>query len=125
MARRWAFVFPLLLVWLPVIVAPVPCARADGVFIPPSAEKLPDIPYQRALIKLRNGTESLIVQATADSKAAHLGWVLPVPAVPQRLEIITPGLLETMALQMSPQVIGHKNVLYPIGAWIAAFYFVG
>ena len=126
MARLPVFVFTLLIACLFVISAPLPSARADGVFIPPSAEKLPDIPHQRALIKYRNGIESLVVQSTADGKAERFGWLLPVPAVPQRLEIITPGLLETIALQMSPAVIGSKNVMKdPIGVWIALFYFVG
>jgi len=62
-------------------------ARADGKFY--GRERVPPgVPYQRALLMYDDGKETLILQSkfSASGKlepGATLGWVVPVPAVPE------------------------------------------
>lgn len=71
---------------LTVIAATTCSAHADGIFfwhetVPPS------IPYQRALILHRGNVETMILQSRyqvpSGSAPDSLGWVVPVPAVPE------------------------------------------
>lgn len=80
---------------------------ADGVFVPSVTGKLPDIPIQRALIKYRDGAETLIVEATLDGEGQSFGWVIPVPNIPQTFSRVSPGFLKTLSMHLEPEVI-HK-----------------
>ena len=77
---------------------------ADGVYIPAAKKKIPDIPVQRALVKYRGGTESLIVESTLNGEGGDYGWIIPVPSPPTKFEKISPGLLKTMSLQIQPKI---------------------
>ncbi len=85
-------------------------AFADGVFIPPAKQKMPDIPVQRALVKYHGGTESLIVESTLIGEDADYGWIIPVPSQPTKFAEVAPGLLETMSFQIQPKI--HHEVPY-------------
>jgi hypothetical protein len=75
----------LFLVLLVLLAGGVP-ALADGKFYG-SEEIVPEIPYQRALLLFDGEQETLVLQSkydTADSATADsLGWVVPVPSVPE------------------------------------------
>lgn len=82
---------------------------SDGCFIPTVAiKKVPDIPVQRALIKYRDGVETLIIEATFDGQSERFGWIIPIPGIPQRFERVSPGLLKTLSLQLEPEIV-HKE----------------
>lgn len=75
----------LFLVLLVLLTAGVP-VLADGKFYG-SEEIVPKIPYQRALLLFDGEQETLVLQSkyyAADSATADsLGWVVPVPSVPE------------------------------------------
>ncbi len=86
-------------------------ARADGCYIPQRAVlKIPEIPAQRAFISWKDGTETLIISSALDSESQKLGWVIPLPAVPDLLEKETPGALKSLQFTLQP-IITHE--LYP------------
>jgi len=80
---------------------------ADGFYLPEPHVKLPNIPVQRALLKYRDGVETLIVESTLDGPGQRFGWIIPVPSTPQRFEKITPGLLKTLSSALQPRITHH------------------
>src|SRR4030043_1442775 len=79
MAKRKLCILMFILWVIPKI------AFGDGKFF---HERIPvGIPYQRAVLLLEDGTETLILQSkyktTEIDDANSIGWVVPVPAVPE------------------------------------------
>ncbi len=81
---------------------------ADGKFVSEVEVAYPDIPVQRAIIKYKDNTETLVVESTLDGKGKRFGWIIPVPNEPKRIEKVSPGLLQTLSLQLKP-ILVHNN----------------
>jgi len=71
-ASRLAHVVLALLL---TVVAPA-AVIADGCYIPAQAvRKIPNIPFQRALITWTGGVETLVVSSALDSESQRIGWI--------------------------------------------------
>ncbi len=80
-------------------------AVADGVYLPERAvQKIPKIAAQRAVISWQNGVETLVISSALDSPSQQLGWIIPLPSVPEKLEKQTPGMLKTLSFSIQPKI---------------------
>ena len=81
-------------------------AWGDGCYIPERAiRKIPEIAAQHAVLSWKDGVETLVISSALDSEAQRLGWIIPVPAVPQGIEKATPGALKTLDFCIQPRII--------------------
>lgn len=86
-------------------------ALGDGCYIPERAiRKIPEIPAQRAILLWKDGIETLIISSALDSEAQKLGWIIPIPAVPQTIEKESSGGLKTLDFCIQPEI---THDLYP------------
>lgn len=80
-------------------------ALADGCYIPARAVlKMPAIPAQQAIVTWKDGTETLVIASSLDSESQKLGWIIPLPSVPDTIEKATPGTLKTLAFALQPTI---------------------
>ena len=76
----------------------------------------PAVPTQRAMIIHRDGVEQLVLEAAAPGEGSF-GWIVPVPALPTRVQGASPGLLKTIAIQTQPELTG--DVHFTGTKWLA------
>lgn len=95
----------LLLVLL--FIASIPrTAAANGCFKSLIAHPAaPTIPLQRAMIVHRGGVETLIVESTYQTDSPSVGWILPLPAEPTKLEQADPAMLASLSKCLSPKIV--------------------
>ncbi len=80
-------------------------AFGDGIYIPSKAyRKIPEVPAQRAILKWKDGVETLVISSTLDSESQELGWIIPLPSVPDTIEKETPGPLKTINFCLQPDI---------------------
>ena len=84
---------------------------ANGVYFPQEAyPAMPTIPIQRAIIVYRDGIETLIVESTVNSESPEVGWILPLPKEPEKLEVADSGMLVSMSMCLRPRLIHDLKV---------------
>ena len=94
-----------------VILAFASEALGDGCYIPERAvRKIPDIPAQRAVLSWKDGKETLLISSALNSESQKLGWIIPLPAVPDKIEKQSPGGLKTLEFCIQPEI---THDLYP------------
>ncbi len=96
-------------------------ASGDGTIVPSYVGKVPEIPSQRAVIKHRNGVETLIVETSFDGMGEAFGWIIPVPNAPGRFEEFDPDFLNHLSQVIQPPLIHYPHPIWPI---LVAFYFL-
>jgi hypothetical protein len=95
----------LLLVGIVTVFSFASAAFGDGIYVPERAvRKFPEIPAQRAVLAWKDGVETLLIASALDSEAQKLGWLIPIPAVPQTIEKATPGALKTLTYCIQPRI---------------------
>jgi hypothetical protein len=107
-------------------------AWGDGKFF--VREKVPaDVPYQRAILLFHEGSETLVLQSKYDIKGsagvASLGWVVPVPAVPEIASAdpaVATHCFWLAARKTQPKVfrVSSLFVVIPLGLLLAGFGFM-
>jgi hypothetical protein len=84
---------------------PASVALGDGCYIPERAvRKIPEITAQHAVLSWKDGVETLVISSALDSEAQKLGWIIPLPAVPEKIEKATPGALKTLDFCIQPWI---------------------
>ena len=79
--------------------------RADGCYMPTRAiRRIPTIPAQRAVIVWRAGVETLVISSALDSESQQLGWIIPLPSVPDVIEKESPGALKSLDVCVQPRI---------------------
>lgn len=114
-----------------VLVVVVMPAHADGGVFASGMGKLPDIPQQTALIRYKDGVETLIVQTSIDGEGDTFVWLLPVPSSPTSFELASPGFFEMLPHCFSPYIRlgyapGWRWVFFPAAVvllWLVFFCF--
>jgi hypothetical protein len=84
---------------------PATFAFADGCYVPERAvRKIPEITTQHAVLSWKAGVETVVISSALNSEAQTLGWIIPVPAVPAKIEKATPGALKTLDYCIQPWI---------------------
>lgn len=82
--------------------------------------KMPEIPRQRAIISWRNGVETLVVESAYVTDSPEVGWILPVPAEPQSIEVADRDVLASVGMCMRPAMVhdldrGIESLWFALG----------
>lgn len=77
--------------------------RGDGKMF--AGERIPDIPFQRALLYYRDGRELLIVQSAFTGKPEELGWVIPCPSPPKVGALRSDVFFRFLSVETQPRKI--------------------
>ncbi len=98
--------------------------HGDGGYWPePAVAALPKVPVQRAMIVYRNGVETLVVESTYETPSPSVGWVIPLPSEPTKLDVADAGMLKSLAMCIQPRIIhdlqGNLKTLLHIVVLIA------
>jgi len=95
--------------WVVAVVAAAfwfsPQALGNGKYLSEVAHPLdPAIPLQRALISYKDGVETLVIESSYLSDSANVGWILPLPAEPTKLDKADAALLKSVSTSLRPAI---------------------
>jgi hypothetical protein len=98
---------------------------ADGKMFPQIAYKVPPtIPSQRAIIVYKDGIEKLIIESSLEGKGKEFGWIIPLPAEPNKFEKVSPGLLRTLSIAIQPKITHDLTEILLMTFWFTIFVFL-
>ena len=75
-----------------------------AIFPSGAVRKIPEISAQRAIVAWKDGKETLVISSALDSQSQKLGWIIPIPSVPEKIEKQTPGGLKTLNFCLQPKI---------------------
>jgi hypothetical protein len=79
--------------------------------MPEIGVKPPDMPIHRALVKYRDGIETLVIEAAFEGEGKNFGWIIPVPSIPQKFERVSPGFLNTLSFLLNYEIKHRPRAL--------------
>ena|GEM_PF-4123805 len=106
-------------IYLLVILVAAQFCLADGKFMFRGDPKTPDQPYQRAILKFRNGEETLVIESMVTARQPEIAWLLPIPSKPKSVEAVTHGTIETLATVMGPHWYQESSGVVLGFGWLA------
>jgi len=124
-SKNFNKIFQLILVLICCFVCIPKTALADGIYIPEIAyAKLPDMPFQRAVLTYHDGIETLIIESSLEAEGTSFGWIIPLPAVPTKLKEVSPGFLKTMSVCLQPKIIHDFGGLIFLVFWTIVITYI-
>jgi hypothetical protein len=80
--------------------------QAGGIMVAPATAATPPMILQeRAVIAWDGKTESLLIEPSLDAQGQSFGWIVPLPKVPELVEMGTPDILNTLDFICQPEII--------------------
>jgi uncharacterized protein DUF2330 len=87
---------------------------ADGCFKGPSPA-VPGIPYQSAIIRYKDGEETLIIQSYLESdEGSNFGWIIPLPEKPSSVKAFSPGVFKCLPFCFYPEIKYPETTPYTL-----------
>ena len=74
-------------------------------------EVLPEITGQQAIIKHKDGVQTMIIESSLDSKAQELGWIVPLPSEPTEVKRVDSNIFAEMNRDM-PLKMGKDSDIF-------------
>ncbi|MFC1852502.1 DUF2330 domain-containing protein [candidate division CSSED10-310 bacterium] len=100
--------------WMLVLSSP---AVADGTFFTAVGTGKPAyMKAQRAFIRFKDGQQTLMIEAAVDSESKNLGWVIPLPAYPEKIRPVKRGFFESLSFCL------RINVSDDLGWWNSVLF---
>ena len=82
---------------------------ADGCKFPARGVKvMPEIPVQQAIVKYKDGVETMSIYSSYKGEGDSFAWIVPVPNEPISFKESSQGLIETVELNTRPTIFYYN-----------------
>ena len=89
----------------------------DGFYAAKEGEGVPRSVFERAIVSLHNGVETVIVQSQIDAPAGSYAWIVPVPTPPTKVFEGNNLVVDPTFRHFSPGHLYYATVLAGI-SWV-------
>ncbi len=96
----------------------------DGFYAAKEGEGVPKAVFERAIVSLHNGVETVIVQSQIDAPAGSYAWIVPVPTPPTKVFEGNNLVVDQTFRHFSPGHLYYATVLAGI-IWVLGMALIG